>query len=352
MTTRALSPKKVRPNGEDLAVGLRILADLLDAGLPVTRALHAFGGVAPRVWVQVTPQLLAAVREGRGLARALEESALDVPPIVIGLVRAGEAGSGLAEAMRRAANHAEQDAATAASVRAALAYPALVAVAGTGAVVVMVGVVMPRFASLLADFDQSLPPVTRLVLGAAEAARASFLPMAVALVVAVVGVQEALRRPEGRRTIHRLLLAVPGLGTVRWASASARLSSALGALLESGVTLRTGLRSAAPAVGDSEIEARLELARTRVEAGDGLGRAFDELGVVTPLAARLVAAGEESGRLPGMLAFAARMEQARAERLTKAGVRLIEPTLILAFAGIVALVAAAMLQAVYAVRPG
>ena len=32
----------------DLALGLRILADLLESGLPVTRALHAFQDLAPR----------------------------------------------------------------------------------------------------------------------------------------------------------------------------------------------------------------------------------------------------------------------------------------------------------------
>lgn len=336
---------------EDLAVGLRILADLLDAGLPLTRALVAFRGVSPGAWPDAVPGLLAAVREGRGMARALEECPLRIPVIVVGLVRAGEAGSGLVLAMRRAADHAEADATTRASIRAALTYPLLVAVTGVGALAVMLGVVLPRFAVVLSDLQQSLPPATRFVLATAEAARIAFIPGLALAVVAGLALEEALRRPDGRRVVHRFLLAVPGVGTIRWASATARLSAALGALLESGVTLRHGLRSAASAIGDAEISARLESARLRVDAGDGVGRVFDELGVMTPLAAHLVAAGEESGRLPGMLAFAARIEHARAERLTKAGVRLLEPSLILVFAGLVALVAAAMLQAVYAVRP-
>ena len=72
---------------------------------------------------------------------------------------------------------------------------------------------------------------------------------------------------------------------------------------------------------------------------------------LSPTVIRLVSVGEETGRLAHMLAFGSRMERARSERLMKTAVRLIEPALILVFAGIVALVAAALLQAVYAVRP-
>jgi general secretion pathway protein F len=339
-------------SAEDLAVGLRILADLLEAGLPLTHALRTFASVAPAPWRDVATALQSAVREGRGLARALEECALGLPPIVIGLVRAGEAGSGLVLAMRRAAEHAESEAVTRASVRAALAYPALVAVAGVGALGLMLGVVMPRFGAVLSGLDQAMPPLTRVVLDVAAGVRAAAIPGLVLVALSIVALREALNRPAPRRAVHRALLEIPGLGTIRWASASARLAAALGALLESGVTLRQGLRHAGPAIGDAEIAARLEAARVRIDAGDGLGRTFEALGVVTPLAARLVAAGEESGRLPHMLAYAARIEQARAERLTKTGVRLVEPSLILVFAGLVAIVAAAMLQAIYAVRPG
>jgi general secretion pathway protein F len=67
---------------------------------------------------------------------------------------------------------------------------------------------------------------------------------------------------------------------------------------------------------------------------------------------RLVRAGEETGRLAELLDHAARIEAERAQEQTRAIVRLLEPGIILAFGGIVALVAAALLQAVYSVRPG
>jgi len=72
---------------------------------------------------------------------------------------------------------------------------------------------------------------------------------------------------------------------------------------------------------------------------------------MTPTAVRLVRAGEETGRLSAMLSHAARLERAQSLERTKALVRLIEPTLILLTGGLIAFVAAALLQALYSMRP-
>jgi type II secretory pathway component PulF len=73
---------------------------------------------------------------------------------------------------------------------------------------------------------------------------------------------------------------------------------------------------------------------------------------MTPTAIRLIGAGEQAGRLPEMLLHAGKIEQAIADRMLRASVRMLEPILVLTFASVVGLVAAALLQAVYSVRPG
>ena len=62
-------------------------------------------------------------------------------------------------------------------------------------------------------------------------------------------------------------------------------------------------------------------------------------------------AGEESGRLAPMLTHAARIEQKAADEIVRAGIRMLEPMLLLTFACVVALIAAALLQAIYSIRP-
>lgn len=344
-----------RPSGlspADLGLGLRLLASLIESGLPIARALGTLQDVAPDSWRPSLPTIRDAVHRGESLATALADAPIALPPVVIGIIRAGEAGSGLARSVRRAATLMESAAATRASIRAALAYPLILSVAGAGAVVLLVGVVLPRFAAILNDLGQALPPATQIVLSAAQIFRAVAIPGALAATVATMLFRVWCTSPGGRHHWHAWLLSSPVLGRIRRSSAAARYAHALSALLESGVPAGIALRSAADAAGDAAIGARLVRARDRVVHGESIAAALTAEDASTPTTIRLVRAGEESGRLAELLAHAATIEQERAERSVKNAVRLLEPALILAFGGLVAFVAAALLQAVYSVRPG
>lgn len=338
-------------NPAELALVLRMLSDLLGAGLPLARALVALERMAPDRWRPMLPDVRQAVREGRSLARALADAPLSIPPMVIGIVQAGERGGGLAAALGHAADICEEHAATRAAIRNALAYPLILALSGTAAVALLVGVVLPKFAAILADMGQSLPPTTHLVLGAAAVVRSAAIPAAIAAVVIVIGWRSWTARPAGRRSWHAMLLAVPVVGEIRHASATARVCVALSALLQSGVPIAPALAHASAAAADAELSARLAAARTDVEHGACLSRALRDRAAFTETARQLVQAGEEAGTLPSLLRHAARLERDRSTRRTRAAVAIVEPVLILSFGGLVALVAAALLQALYSVRP-
>jgi type II secretory pathway component PulF len=362
LASRGLFPLEVRaeegrdrrgarlPSG-DLALGLRVLATLLEAGLPLARALAALDELVPASWRPGLPAIREAVREGHSLASALSASPLAFPPLVIGMVQAGEAGSGVASAVNRAAALMESAAETRRAVRNALAYPLILAVAGGSSVMLLVGVVLPRFAGILGDLGQDLPRSAKLVLALSDAVQAGWIPALATVVVVLVAWRAWVGTEAGRKAWHDVLLSVPGIGGVRRASATARFSAALAALLESGVPIAAALSAAARATGDAALSARILAAREAVVGGLGVARALEAEGASTPTALRLMRAGEETGRLGPMLDHAARIEADRADQLVRAVVRMLEPTLIIVFGGVVALVAGALLQAVYSVRP-
>lgn len=335
----------------ELALGLRLLADLLEAGLPMSRALAAFTGLAPEAWRPALPGIRESVKEGRSLAAALDESSIEIPAQVIGMLRAGEAGSALPAAVRRAAEMTEEHAAMRAAIRGALAYPAVLAIAGAASVLLLAGVVLPRFALILSDLGATLPPTTRFVIAAGEATRRLALPGAVAIVGSILAWRSWTSTGQGREQWHRFLLALPLIGAVRRKAASARTAASLSALLESGVPLASAMTHAARSGGDAALEARFLESREAVTGGERLSRAVARFGAMTDTLAHLIRAGEETGRLAALLGHGARIERLDAERAVRMAVRLIEPVMILAFGGMVALVAAALLQAVYSVRP-
>jgi general secretion pathway protein F len=338
-------------SADDLALGLRALASLLTAGVPLARALNVLPDIVPPAWAAAVPELARSVQQGDRLSAALSSSALPLPLHIIGIVEAGEGGSGLAPAMERAAQLLESRAATRAALRNALAYPALLATAGTASVGLLVGIVLPRFAALIADAGQTLPVMTRLVIGAGDFIRAAWLPGFVVIVAALVAARRWLAQPENLARWHAALLRAPVIGTIRRSAAASNACASLAALLDAGVPLTAALPHAARATGDHAIATALLAARSRIGAGERISSAIDNERALTPTAARLIRIAEEAGGLAPMLSHAARLEGAHALQSLQRLVRIVEPTLILLFGGLVMIVAAALLQAMYSLRP-
>ena len=343
------SPVSVRrPSRRAQATVFESLAAFVDAGVPLERALQATQRVASGPLGDALDRVAQRVREGSSLGSALTAEQC-FSSVTVGLVRAGERGVGLGAALAQAAAQLEREAETEARVRTALTYPTLLAVVGSGAIALIVLFVIPRFAALLGDVGQDLPAATRLLLALSAAVRSYGLVLgAFGVASVVVGVRAMA---EHRATWHGRLLRLPIVGALRLALASARASRTLGALLGSGTPALAALEIAREAAGDAAVASRIAAARGRVAEGQGLTAALEATGALTSSALQLAAIGEGSGRLPTLLAKAAELDDAEAERRLKTLVSLLEPGMILVFAGLVAFVAAALLQAVYALRP-
>lgn len=341
-TARRLSPR-------DEAAVLESLASFLDAGVPLQEGLRAAERLAKGNLKSAIARAAERVRQGASLSAALAAEQGTFCGVTIGLVRAGESGAGLVPALEQAVAHLEREATTRARIRSALAYPALLAIVGASSVAAITLVIVPRFAALLDDLGQELPLATQLLIAASDVARV----YGVFLIAAALGAVALSHRlvKQQAQAWHRWLLSLPVIGPIRHGVASARACRTLGALLSAGTPALRALDAARDASGDAAIAERILEAKGLVAEGRTLAAAFATARVLTANAQQLAAIGDHAGRLPRMLAKAADLEDREAERRLKTLVTFVEPALILVFAAIVAFVAAALLQAVYAVRP-
>jgi general secretion pathway protein F len=362
VTDRGLFPLSVTPvtaaetsrppaSRRDLAIVFQSIAALVSAGVPLERAVASSEALARGGLRETLAAAGRHLREGEGFAAALAAARGVVPGIVLGMLRAGERGSQLPLALEHVAKHLEQEAELVARVRQALAYPLLLGVVGLVSVLVIGTVIVPRFAELLGDLGQELPAATRILLvGSSLLSHYWFVLIPVMAGVVALGVEMA-RRPVSRRRIEEALLAAPLVGSVRLALATSRITRALGGMLAAGMPLLASLDAAAEAAGDGAVAARLTRTRDRVAAGAPLTASLEWEAALAQSALQLVQVGESSGRLADMARRAGDLAAQEAERRLKTLVTLVEPALIVAFGGLVAFVAAALLQAVYSIRP-
>ncbi len=336
----------------DLAVAFRSLAALVSAGVPLEPALASTERLVRGSLRECLAQARAGLRDGKSLAESLDSARGTVPPLVLGMLRAGERAGRLPGTLEQVATQLELEAELVSRVRHALAYPALLLAAGLASVLVIGTVVVPKFAGLLGEAGQDLPPATRVLLGASAMVTSHWLALVVTAVALAGLVAAGLRRPEGRLRWHRLLLATPALGGIRHGLATSRAARALSGGLEAGMPLLAAMQVAQDAAGDREIALRLARAREQVAGGATLTGSLEHERAFTPSAVQLLAVGEGSGQLAAMAGRAADLAARETERALGTLVALLEPGLVILLGGFVAFVAAALLQAVYSLRPG
>lgn len=348
---------EIEPHGpsasrQDLAVFFRCLASLAALGVPIDRALASTGTAVRGRLRESLPGIQRSLKEGLSLSAALRREGGLVSSSLVSMLGAGERASRLAEALEQAAVHLEQEVELLGRVRQALLYPLVLTATGLASVGVIAFVVLPRFAGLLSDLGQEPPWTTRTLLAGAAVARTigPFLPLVLAGTAA--GIAFLVRHPRLGPQIDALLLQIPVVGDIRHALASARWLQAFGAMLASGLPVLAALDSAGQSAGDRAIRVRTDAARERVARGEPITAALEHESVLIGASLQVLAIGESTGQVAHMARRAGDLAASDAGRRLKQAAGLLEPMLVLLFGGLVAFVAAALLQAVYSLRPG
>jgi len=335
----------------DLAIAFRNIALLVANGVPIERAMAVSESLVSERLANALAHVRRMIREGTSVSLALRSIPKTFPGSIVGIVAAGERGSDLSAACETVAEQLEFEADLAGQVRSALAYPLLIVVMGLATAGVMTAIVIPRFAGVLADLGTDLPSSTRLLMQGSNLVREAAIPLILVVLITLPLFRAMSRQPKVRAVLDRLLLGTPLVGPIRHGLATARICRALGSMLDGGLPLLVAVDSAAEATGDHEIRRRLTRARRGVAEGQPLTEALRGQAVLVPVAIQLAGLGESSGALSVRLTRAADLVALQTKTRLQNSVTMIEPLLVIALGIFVAAIAAALLQAVYSVRP-
>lgn len=322
----------------------RQLATLLAAGLPLERALVAVAEQSARAPVRaVLHGLRADILQGHGLARALDAWPGVFSPLYRALIDAGERSGNLDLVLARLAEYLERRARARAKVVQALAYPCAVLLVAIVVVTALMSYVVPQVVSVFVQTRQTLPFLTRALMGTSAWLRAWGLALLPGFAMLAAAGWRLWRSPRWRRAIERRLLRLPVAGSLLLAINTSRMASTLAILVGGGVPLLTALATARPLLSLGLLREDLALAAERVREGMPLSRALGTGGLFPPVLVHLVASGEASGTLATMLERAAEEQQQNVERRLATFSALLEPAMILFMGGLVLLIVLAIM---------
>lgn len=345
------SLRQRRVTTRDVVEFTQQLATLVDAGLPLDRALGILEELTahPRI-KEIVADVLRSVRGGSSLSDALaKHHPRPFSRLYINMVRAGEKGGVLEPTLQRLAELLREAQEFREAVVSAAIYPALLTMVGAGAVVFLLTFVIPRFGEIFKDLGQDLPVPTQVLLTVSGAVKSYWWVVALVGLAGVLAGRVLLSSPGGRLALHRIALRLPLAGDVVLKSEVAQFARVLGTLLRSGVPVVSALSVVREMIGNQVLATAVERLGEGVKRGAGLAVPMAEDGVFPPLARHMVRIGEETGRLEEMLLRVADAYEAEVRKLVKRLTGLLEPVIILAMGLVVGFIVVAMLMAIFSI---
>ncbi|ODT77030.1 MAG: type II secretion system protein GspF [Nitrosomonadales bacterium SCN 54-20] len=329
---------------EELSLLTRQMATLLTAGLTVEQSLAALIESAEE---PMTREVLGGVKTeviaGLSLSAALGSYSRSFPDFYRALVHGGEESGTLPLVLRHLAEYLDARQTLKQKTSLALLYPALVTII---AIIIVAGLLMyvvPQVVQVFQHSRQSLPLLTRALIGLSDFLLMSWPYLIIALVGGALSARVALRRDDIRYRWHALLLRTAWLGSLIRSSNTSRFASTLSILVGGGVPLLKALSSGARVMSNMVMRKAIENTIEQVREGASLSRALRETRVFPPLLVHLVASGEMSGKLKEMLERAAQLEAQALERRLGVFLTLLEPIMILVMGGVVLMIVLAIL---------
>ncbi len=341
-----------RIRGAELTALTQQLATLVEAGLPLDRALDILEELAPSPRVKaLVADLLRSVRGGSALSEALaKHHPRPFSRLYINMVRAGEKGGVLEVTLRRLAEFLESRAAFQDAVISALAYPLVITAVGAGAIVFLLTFVIPRFATIFADLGQAIPLPTQILMSISAGARAYWWVAVIVVLAAVLAWRAWTGSPQGRLQWDQTVLRLPLAGRLTMKVETARFARTLGTMLKSGVPVLGALAVVGDMLTNRAIGRSLERVAEAVKRGGTMAAALREHVPFPALAIHMVRVGEETGRLEEMLLKVADTFETEVRTELKRVLGLLEPAIILAMGVVVALIVVAMLLAIFSIN--
>ena len=328
----------------ELSLVTRQMATLLASGLTMEQSLNALiEEAAEPMTREVLTGVKTEVTAGQSLAGALDAYEKSFPDFYRALVHGGEESGALPTVLQHLADYLDARQAMKQKTGLALLYPILVTIVAIMIVTGLLVYVVPQVVGVFQQSRQSLPLLTRALIGLSDFLRGAWPYLAAIIVGGAVAARMALRRDATRRRWHVLLLRMPWLGPLIRGVNTSRFASTLAILVGGGVPLLAALASGARVMTNMVLKEAVEHAIERVREGTSLARALGATRAFPPLLIHLIASGEMSGKLEPMLQRAAHLETQALERRLAFFLTLLEPVMILVMGGIVLLIVLAIL---------
>jgi type II secretory pathway component PulF len=341
-SARSVPFKKV--SIRDLVVFTTNLASMVNAGIPLLGALRSIAGQLSNPYLSdVVRRVSKMVSEGSSLSDAMEKFPHVFSRFYSKMVLVGETSGTLDTVLETLGAHLEIQESLRQKIQGALVYPSILITVGSGVVMIILTLVIPRFVEIFSRAGVPLPLTTRLMYSIGMAIQHYWWLFLLLIGGTVTSTAIALQTRLGRDLWDRFILKLPLLGSLIAEILVVRFCRTLGALLSSGVPIRQGLDILKDVIDNAVFSQIVGEVLISVEKGEGVHRPLMKHAEFPKDVVYMISVGEESGKLSMMLNKVANFYENKVEFTTKNLLVFIEPAFIILLGGIVGVMMSSVL---------
>lgn len=297
----SLFGKKI--TAQDITVFSRQLATMMEAGIPLIASFEIVAkGQTNEKMQQLIESVKLGVESGDTLAESLKKHPLYFNELFCNLIDAGEQSGSLELMLNNVASYQEKTQSIKKKIKKALTYPiAILAIAMLVSAGLLIYVV-PQFESVFKGFGADLPAPTRMVIDLSEFMQAYWYMIFGSMGAAIYAFIHFKKTSLSfAHTVDKISLKLPIVGAILENAAIARFSRTLSITFAAGMPLVDALKCVAGATGNILFQKATNKIREEVSTGQQMQLAMTDSGLFPSMVIQMVAIGEESGAIEGML---------------------------------------------------
>jgi len=342
-----------RITNSDIVMLSRQITTLFEAQVSALRAFRLLAAEARTATLgEKLTEIGNDIQSGSTISAALSRHPSVFTPFYVNMVRAGEESGKLDETFSFLADYMDRNYEITQKARNALIYPAFIMGTFIVVMMLMLTLVIPNLASMLADSGQAVPIYTKLVIMLSDFLRHYILLILIVLMLGGFFLMRYGRTTSGRELFSKARLEAPVIGGIYQKIFLSRMADNLSTMLRSGIQVLRGLEITASVVEDATYERILNETANDVKAGLPVSEAFRKHAEIPGIVVAMMKIGEETGNMGSILETMARFYRREVNNAVDTMIGLIEPLMIVSLAVGVAILLASVLIPIYNIAAG
>jgi type IV pilus assembly protein PilC len=340
-----------RVKAHDKITFSRNLSSMIDAGLPLSRALAVIEKqTSGKAFKEVIADLIKNVSAGHTLSESMKSHPKVFNNLMTSMVRAGEESGSLSQSLRIVSTQMENTYQLIKKIRGAMMYPMIIVFAMVVIGIFMLTTVVPTLSATFKDMNAELPRSTKVVIFTSDFIQHHYFIVIGMFIAFGIIAFLALRTRRGRRTFEFVLLRFPVIGQIAKEINSARTARTFSSLLTAGVDIVVATQITADVIQNSYYKEVLKKVEEKIQKGEPIAKVFNENERLYPsFVGEMISVGEETGQLAPMLLGVATFYENEVDQKTKDMSSIIEPFLMVFIGLAVGGFAISMISPIYSI---